>query len=217
MQRIAVVDYGMGNLRSVSKALEAVAPDHDVVVTSDASVISSADKIVCPGQGAAADCMQALEAANLVDTIKSTAGKQPFFGICMGMQVLFDFSQENSGVQCMGIVPGDVKRFAQPLIDTSSSGAGERLKVPHMGWSEVAQAIDHPMWHNINNSSRFYFAHSYYCVPSNGQSVAATCHYGHEFAVAVHSKNLFACQFHPEKSSDDGLQLLANFIAWDGN
>lgn len=212
MQRIAVVDYGMGNLRSVSKALEAVAPDHDVVVTSSASVISAADKIVCPGQGAAADCMQALAAAELVDTIKSAVGQQPFFGICMGMQVLFDSSEENSGVQCMGLVAGQVKRFAHPHLDSE----GARLKVPHMGWSKVGQTA-HAMWHNISNDSRFYFAHSYYCVPENTDKVAGTCHYGHEFAVAVFDKNLFACQFHPEKSSDDGLQLLANFVAWDGN
>lgn len=211
MQRIAVVDYGMGNLRSVSKALEAVAPNHDVVVTSSASVIAASDKIVCPGQGAAADCMQALAAAELVDTIKNTVGQQPFFGICMGMQVLFDSSEENSGVQCMGLVPGQVKRFAQPHLDSD----GARLKVPHMGWSKVGQS-PHAMWHNINNDSRFYFAHSYYCVPEKTDNVAGACLYGHEFAVAIFDKNLFACQFHPEKSSDDGLQLLANFVAWDG-
>jgi len=213
MQRIAVVDYGMGNLRSVSKALEAVAPDHNVVVTSDASVIAAADKIVCPGQGAAADCMQALAACDLVETIKSAVGQQPFFGICMGMQVLLNSSEENSGVQCMGVVPGKVKRFAQPLLDNN----GTRLKVPHMGWSKVGQSLEHAMWHNVNNNSRFYFAHSYFCEPDNSKSIAGTCEYGHKFAVALFDKNLFACQFHPEKSSDDGLQLLANFVAWDGN
>ena len=212
MQRIAVVDYGMGNLRSVSKALEAVAPEHDVVVTNSASVIAASDKIVCPGQGAAADCMQALATAGLVDTLKNAAGEQPFLGICMGMQVLFDASEENSGVKCMGVVPGQVKRFAQPHLDAE----GNRLKVPHMGWSMVGQSLEHAMWHSIRNDSRFYFAHSYYCVPEKTSNVAGTCQYGHEFAVAVFDNNLFACQFHPEKSSDDGLQLLANFVAWDG-
>jgi len=160
--------------------------------------------------------MQALKKAGLVDAIKSTAGQQPFFGICMGMQVLFDTSEENSGVQCMSIVPGEVKRFAQPLIDSSLDGQSQRLKVPHMGWSKVEQVVEHAMWHNIKNDSRFYFAHSYFCVPKTKQSIAGACQYGHEFAVAVYDNNLFATQFHPEKSSDDGLQLLANFIAWDG-
>ncbi len=212
MQRIAVVDYGMGNLRSVSKALEAVAPEHEIVVTNDAATISSATKVVCPGQGAAADCMRALEASGLVDTLKKVIGQQPFFGICMGMQVLFDLSEENDGVECMRVAPGNVKRFAQPLLDAD----GTRLKVPHMGWSKVRQTIEHAMWHNVKDESRFYFAHSYYCEPAKTSHIAGTCEYAHEFCVAIHDRNLFACQFHPEKSAADGLQLLANFVAWDG-
>lgn len=211
MQRIAVIDYGMGNLRSVSKALEHVAPGDDVVVSSDRDVIESADRIVCPGQGAAADCMRALENHGLVDVIKAVVGSRPFLGICMGYQVLFERSEENDGVSCLGILPGSVKRFNQPLFDEDK----QRLKVPHMGWSEVAHAIDHPLWSGINNNARFYFAHSYYCVPVEQDCVTGVCHYGHEIAVSIARGKLFACQFHPEKSAADGLQLLRNFASWD--
>ena len=211
MQRIAVIDYGMGNLRSVSKAIEHVAPEHDVLVTSDREAILSADRIVCPGQGAAADCMRALQNIGL-DTLKNVIGNQPFLGICMGYQVLFDRSEENSGVDCFGYLPGSVQRFAQPLLDNT----GERLKVPHMGWSEVNHVRAHPLWQGIESSSRFYFAHSYYCVPAQSDVVTGMCRYGHDFAASVAMHRLFACQFHPEKSAQAGLQLLRNFVRWDG-
>jgi len=212
MQRIAVIDYGMGNLRSVSKAIESVAENNEVLVTADLELISSADRIVCPGQGAAADCMAALTQAGLVEPVKALMGTRPFMGVCMGLQVLLTRSEENDGVDCMNVIPGQVKRFAQPLLDS----AGERLKVPHMGWSKVRHTKAHPMWNGIDDGARYYFAHSYYCAPDNAASVVGSCDYGAEFAVAMAQENLFACQFHPEKSASDGLQLLRNFVSWDG-
>ncbi len=212
MQRIAVIDYGMGNLRSVAKAVEQVAPDDEVVVTNDATMLASADRLICPGQGAAADCMAALNAASLAAQIKDMVGTKPFLGICMGLQVLLTESEENNGVSCINVVPGFVKRFDNPLLDEHQV----RLKVPHMGWSKVQQRNNSKMWQGIDDNARFYFAHSYYCEPDDPAQIAAVCHYGHTFAVAVQQKNLFACQFHPEKSANDGLQLLKNFTQWDG-
>ena len=212
MQRIAVIDYGMGNLRSVSKAIEHVAPNDEVVVTHDAAIIESADKIVCPGQGAAADCMAALQSSGMLSVIASTVTTRPFLGICMGYQVLFTQSDENDGVPCLDILPGQVKRFADPLQDAE----GGRLKVPHMGWSEVVQTQAHSMWEGISDRSRFYFAHSYYCVPDDETLVTGRCLYGRDIAVSVARSNIFACQFHPEKSAADGLQLLKNFTHWNG-
>lgn len=213
MQRIAVIDYGMGNLRSVSKAIECVAENDDVVVTADADIIASADRVVCPGQGAAEDCMAALTNAELIEPIKALIGTRPFMGICMGLQVLLTHSEENDGVDCMDILPGQVKRFDSPLVDSE----GVRLKVPHMGWSEVAHTKAHPMWNDIKDGARYYFAHSYYCSPDNDADVVGSCNYGKTFAVAMAQKNLFACQFHPEKSSRDGLQILRNFVSWNGD
>lgn len=212
MQRIAVIDYGMGNLRSVSKAIECVAPEDDVLVTADPALINGADRIVCPGQGAAADCMAALKDANLVEPIIEVIGSRPFLGICMGLQVLLTHSEENDGIACMNVLPGQVKRFNKPLTDTDN----QRLKVPHMGWSKVQHSQAHPLWNGINDGARYYFAHSYYCAPDDNDSVVGSCFYGIEFSVAMAAKNLFACQFHPEKSAKDGLQLLSNFVAWDG-
>ena len=216
MQRIAVIDYGMGNLRSVSKAVEHVAPNDSVQVTSDANIIKEADRIICPGQGAAADCMQALRDHELVSAIKDVSQTRPFFGICMGLQVLLSRSDENGGVDCLDVLQGSVKRFAAPLV----SATGERLKVPHMGWSPVVRTDahhgGHPMWQGIPEGTRFYFAHSYFCVPSNDEHVAAHTDYGQPIAVALAADNVFACQFHPEKSSDSGLKLLENFVRWKG-
>lgn len=216
MKRIVVVDYGMGNLRSVSKAVETVAPDDEVLVTSDAALIKEADRVICPGQGAALDCMQALQSHNLVEAITEVATTRPFFGICMGLQVLLTHSDENDGVDCLGIFDGRVQRFAAPLLDEN----GGRLKVPHMGWSEVSRAgtaqAAHPMWEGIDDGTRFYFAHSYYCLPDDKTQVAATTHYGQSIAVAMAKESVFACQFHPEKSANSGLQLLTNFVRWNG-
>ena len=212
MQRIAVIDYGMGNLHSVSKAVEHVAPSDEVLVTDDEAIIRSADRILCPGQGAAADCMAAINQHGLTRLLTELVATRPFLGICMGYQVLFDHSEENAGVDCLGVVSGRVKRFAKPL----STDDGERLKVPHMGWSTVRHAKAHPLWDGIANESRFYFAHSYYCVPSDSSCISGTCNYGREIAVSIAQGSVFACQFHPEKSADTGLRLLHNFVLWDG-
>ena len=213
MQRIAIIDYGMGNLQSVSKALEQVAPNDEVVVTDNPSVIQSADRIVCPGQGAAADCMKALVDSGLGQSVVDTVHTRPFLGICMGFQVLLSGSEENEGVDCLNVIPGRVTRFQDPLTDAS----GTRLKVPHMGWSCVTQTQKHPMWNRISDKTRFYFAHSYYCIPSDQSVVTGTTQYGQDIAVSVAYGKLFACQFHPEKSSTDGLQFLENFTRWQGD
>lgn len=209
MQRIAVIDYGMGNLRSVSKAIEHVVQDTEVLVTSDPALIAAADRVVCPGQGAAADIMQAMAAAGLVDTVRQCIAERPFLGICMGLQVLFSHSEENDGVHCLDVLPGTVHRFPQAM-----SEHGRKLKVPHMGWSPVTQTQAHPLWDGIDDGTRFYFAHSYYCDPADASIVAGRCHYGIDYAVAVARGSLFACQFHPEKSADAGLRLLGNFARW---
>ncbi len=215
MQRITVIDYGMGNLRSVSKALEhVVAADTEVRVSSDRSLIAESDRIVCPGQGAAMDCMQQLrEHAMDKAVVDSIRGGKPFLGICMGLQVLLGESEENEGTECLNILPGKVRRFTQPLTDTDS---GEKLKVPHMGWSRVEQIRAHPLWKNIDNGARFYFCHSYYVEPANSDLTIGRCVYGQAFSASLARENIFACQFHPEKSARDGLQLLRNFSLWDG-
>ena len=215
MQRIAVIDYGMGNLRSVSKALEhVVADDTEVVVTSDRSLIADSDRILCPGQGAAADCMRQLRDTGMDSAVReAVAGGRPFMGICMGLQVLMSHSEENGGTDCLGIVDGNVQRFAADMLDTES---GQRLKIPHMGWSCVAQGTAHPMWQGIDSGARFYFCHSYYVTPADDAITTGRCVYGHPYTAVIAQGNVFACQFHPEKSSRDGLQLLQNFSRWDG-
>ena len=210
---IAVIDYGMGNLRSVSKALEHVALDHQVVrITSDADVIAEAERVVFPGQGAARDCMQHLAERKLLDVVVKAAREKPFLGICMGMQVLLTHSEENGGVDCMGMYPGEVKAFA----DVSLREKMVDCKIPHMGWNAVFQKQQHPMWEGILDGSRFYFVHSYYAAPEDDSIIAGTTEYGIEFVSAIACDNVFAVQFHPEKSAHDGLQLLNNFCRWDG-
>jgi glutamine amidotransferase len=211
-QRVAVIDYGMGNLRSVSKAIEHVAPDADVVVSDDANTILSADRIVCPGQGAARDCMAALAQSDLDQVVVQGMASRPFLGICMGCQVLLTRSEENGGVDCLDVVPGVARRFDSPLLDDN----GERLKIPHMGWSEVMHTRDHPLWQDIPDGARFYFAHSYYCDIQDEAAVAGRAVYGRNIPVAAGGEGWFACQFHPEKSAQDGLQLLKNFVSWNG-
>ncbi len=211
-QRIAVIDYGMGNLRSVAKAVEHAAPGADVVVSDDVTAILSADRIVCPGQGAARACMTALADSGLDKAVVEGMKTRPFLGICMGFQVLLSHSDENDGVACLDVVGGRAKRFPSPLLDED----GAQLKVPHMGWSPVYQQAAHPMWQGIGDESRFYFAHSYYCDVDDQQAVLGRSRYGLDIAVAAGGDGWFACQFHPEKSARDGLQLLNNFVNWDG-
>jgi glutamine amidotransferase len=209
---IAVVDYGMGNLRSVSKALEHVAPGKIVVVTSNPSEISAAEKVVFPGQGAMPDCMRELDARGLRGAIIDAAASKPFLGLCIGLQLLFEHSEEGDAAG-LGIFPGQVKRFAaEDMLDKQ----GAKLKVPHMGWNQVYQSISHPMWEGIENGARFYYVHSYFVTPQNSVLTAGYSEYPSPFTSAVAQKNIFAVQFHPEKSQHDGLKLLSNFVQWDG-
>jgi glutamine amidotransferase len=211
MTTIAVIDYGMGNLRSVAKALEHVAPTAQVIVSHEPEQILQADRVVFPGQGAIRDCMAALDHWQLLDLIKQAAASKPFLGICLGPQALMDFSEENGGVAGLGVLPGRVVRFADDLHDPAS---GERLKIPHMGWNQVHQTRDHPLWHGIAQDSRFYFVHSYYLQPASAELQAGLTQYGLPFASAIAHDNLFAVQFHPEKSAQAGLRLLTNFVHW---
>ena len=213
MQTIAVVDYGMGNLRSVVNALEAVGDARDrVLLTSDPEQVLSADRVVFPGQGAAGDCMRAIDEYGLREAVLEAAGERPFLGICMGLQVLIDYSEENRGTDCLGYLPGRVRYFGDDHRDPD----GTRLKVPHMGWNRVAQTRPHPLWRSIADGSRFYFVHSYYLeLPDSGLDAGRT-DYGFDFTSAIARDNLFALQCHPEKSADTGLQLLRNFVNWDG-
>ena len=210
MQTIAVIDYGMGNLHSVGKALEHVGSAR-VLITSDPQVIRDADRIVLPGVGAIRDSMAQMQQHQLLDVIREVSSDRPFLGICVGMQALLDSSEENGGVDCLGLMPGRVRAFGQSLYQDE-----QRLKVPHMGWNTVAQRLPHPLWHNIADHSRFYFVHSYYVEAENPRQVAGSCQYGVEFAAALADGSRFAVQFHPEKSQSTGLQLLQNFVAWDG-
>ncbi len=213
MQRIAVIDYGMGNLRSVVKALEYVAgKHHKVVLTSNSGVVRQADRVVFPGQGAAGDCMRAIDEYDLRDTILEAARNRPFLGICMGMQVLVERSEENQGTECLGFFSGETHYFGDIHHDKDNN----RLKVPHMGWNRLKQSRQHPLWNKIANNSRFYFVHSYYMQTEDPALTIGQCDYGFEFTAAIARDNVFALQCHPEKSADTGLQLLTNFVNWDG-
>jgi glutamine amidotransferase len=212
MQTIAVIDYGMGNLRSVVNALEQVAPEQRIVLTSNPQDIAAAERVVFPGQGAAGDCMRAIESYGLRDAVIEAATEKPFLGICMGLQVLVDHSEENQGTDCLGVFRGQVRYFG----DSHRDPDGVKLKVPHMGWNRVMQTRRHPLWESIEDGSRFYFVHSYYVEMQDPQLVVGQCEYGFDFVCAIARGNLFALQCHPEKSAAVGLQLLANFAGWDG-
>ena len=213
MNKIAVIDYGMGNLRSVAKALEFVAPEASIVVTNSATDIAAADRVFLPGVGALRDCMAELHRLDLVEPLRMAAKSKPFMGICLGMQALLDHSEENGGVDGLGIVSGKVSRFS----DDMTNSRGERLKIPHMGWNQVHHEIDHPMWRGIEQDARFYFVHSYYVSPISSIHCAGSTDYGVKFSSVISHDNVFAVQFHPEKSQQAGLALLRNFVAWNGN
>lgn len=220
-QQIAVIDYGMGNLHSAASALRHVAPDVDVVITSDKRVIADADRVIFPGVGAIRDCVKEIRRLGFDSSVAEViASGKPVLAICIGMQALMQNSEENNGVDCLGHFEGAVKFFSNNeqfrQVNDESSASGERLKVPHMGWNQVSHSVEHPLWQGIENGSRFYFVHSYYVEPASTKYVAGSTHYGVDFCAALARKNLFAVQFHPEKSHESGLTLLKNFVAWDG-
>jgi len=215
LSRVVVVDYGMGNLHSVAKALEHASDgSHDVLVSGDPVVINSAERVVFPGVGAIRDCMAELQQRQLDIPIRRAVQEKPLMAVCVGMQALMQHSTENNGVEGLGIFNGEVSGFSEHFRQANLSG----LKVPHMGWNTVTQNRAHPMWHNICDNSYFYFVHSY-CVPLLSNDDARCygwCDYGIRFAAAISKPNVFATQFHPEKSHRDGLQLYRNFLQWDG-
>ncbi len=208
MTTVAVLDYGMGNLHSVAKALEHVGASR-VHVTNDPAVVRAADRVVLPGQGAMRDCMAEMRQHGVDLEVREAFANKPLLGICVGMQAMLAHSEENNGVDGLGIYPGEVKFFGVDRVEN-----GEKLKVPHMGWNEVWQTQQHPLWTDIADGSRFYFVHSYYCAPAEAKLSAGRSHYGLDFVCALARDNVFAVQFHPEKSSKAGLQLLSNFLGW---
>ena len=211
MSSVAVIDYGMGNLHSIAKALQHVNPKVTIHVTADKDALLAADRILLPGVGAMGECMAALQRNDLIDVIQTIAANKPFLGVCLGMQALLTSSKENGGIKSLNLISGKVNHFADKLTDTQ----GERLKIPHMGWNQVQQT-QHPLWNAIPQNSRFYFVHSYFAQPDNSQHIAGTTEYPLPFTSAIAQDNIFATQFHPEKSHAVGLQLLQNFLTWDG-
>ena len=210
---VAVIDYGMGNLHSVASAL-AHAGAKQVLVTHDAGIIRQADRVVFPGVGAIRDCMAEIRRLKCDELLAESLADRhkPVLAICVGMQALMSHSEENGGVPCLDIIPGEVRYFGNPLVD----GNGERLKVPHMGWNEVRQKREHPLWQGIPDLSRFYFVHSYYVDAVDRSLLAASVNYGVNFDAPLARDNLFDVQFHPEKSHTAGLRLLRNFLEWNG-
>jgi len=211
MSSVAVIDYGMGNLHSIAKALQHADADVTVQISADIQVIRAADRVVFPGVGAIRDCMLALNDSGLAEVIKEVSATKPLLGVCLGMQALLTDSEEGGKTECLNLFPGHVRRFADHLLDAE----GNRLKIPHMGWNRVAQR-PHPLWEGIPQNSRFYFVHSYYAVPDRAEDSIATSDYPQPFTCALAKDNVFAVQFHPEKSQTVGLQLLQNFLHWDG-
>ena len=216
MTHIAVIDYGMGNLHSVAKALEHVGKRAGVAlkvsVTSDPAVLRAADRLLFPGVGAMRDCMAEIKRLCIDEILREQVKLKPVLAICVGMQALMQSSDENGGVPCIGLFAGKVVRFADHAVDQS----GAELKVPHMGWNRVRQMRLHPMWRGIADNSHFYFVHSYYVVPDAPAEIIGEADYPAPFCAAMAHKNVFAVQFHPEKSQQNGLQLLENFLGWNG-
>ncbi|WP_090324509.1 imidazole glycerol phosphate synthase subunit HisH [Duganella sp. CF517] len=211
MKKIVVVDYGMGNLRSVAQALRAVAPEADVLISGEVADIDSADRIVLPGQGAMPDCMRSLRESGVQEALMVAARNKPLLGVCIGEQMLFDGSEEGDAAG-LGLLPGRVVRFQ---LDGQLQEDGSRFKVPQMGWNQVRQNASHPMWQDIADNSYFYFVHSYYARPERDAHTVGLTVYGAPFSCAVARDNIFATQFHPEKSAATGLQLYKNFVHWN--
>lgn len=211
MSRVAIVDYGTGNLRSVSQAVHAVAGTADVLVTGDARAIAAADRVIFPGQGAMGDCMRHLEKSGLRTVVEEALRTKPVLAICIGMQMLFEKSDENN-CPGLGLYSGKVIRFPEAALESAD---GTRLKVPQMGWNTIIRRQQHPLWEGIKDGAWFYFVHSYFVAPVDDSLTAATTSYGLPFVCAVARDNVFATQFHPEKSASDGLRLFANFVNWN--
>jgi len=210
MTDVAVVDYGMSNVRSVALAIKCVAPQLEVAVTSDARIVARAPRVVFPGQGAMPDCMREMDERGLREAVLEAARAKPFLGICIGLQMLFERSEEGN-TPGLGLLPGRVRRFpAGSMVDAQ----GMKLKVPHMGWNQVRQTARHPLWEGIAEGSRFYFVHSYFPDPGSRELTAGESVYGVTFACAAARENVFAVQFHPERSGAAGLKLYSNFLAW---
>ncbi len=209
MSIIAVVDFGMGNLRSVAKALEHVAPRARVIIAASAAEIDSADRIVFPGQGAMPECMRQLDETGLREAVLRAAASRPLFGVCVGEQMLFERSAEGA-CQGLGVLPGEVVRFSGAMIDAR----GARLKIPHIGWNRVHQTHNHPLWSGVADRAYFYFVHSFHVMPSASALTVGLTDYGIRFTCAVARDNIFATQFHPEKSAANGLKLYENFVHW---
>ena len=209
--KVGIVDYGSGNLRSVQQAVNKVAPEGtEVYVTSDPKKIREADRVIFPGQGAMPDCMDNLRKTDLEQAVRYSIANKPFFAVCIGEQMLFEHSDEGD-VKGLGIFKGNVVRFRSNMFDET----GARLKVPQMGWNTVKQKSAHPMWNGIKDNSWFYFVHSYYAKPEEDSIITGTTVYGSEVCVAVARDNVFATQFHPEKSAAAGLKLYSNFMIWN--
>ena len=204
MNTIAIVDYGMSNLSSVVKAVEYVAPNQKVIISSNPKEIDNADKIIFPGQGAARKCINSIFDKNLDRVIKKISSEKPFLGICMGMQVLMDYSEENNGTDCLGLIKGKAKKF--------QSTQKNQMKIPHMGWNKISKKNEHPIWNKIDNDSYFYFVHSYFIEPEDKTNIIGETKYGDNFCSVIAKNNIIAIQGHPEKSSKAGLQFLKNFI-----
>ena len=214
--QIAVIDYGMGNLHSVASALEHVAPGTDVIISSDRQAILDADRVIFPGVGAIRDCVAEIRRLEFDKLIaEEIASAKPVLAICVGLQALMCSSEENGGVECLGHFEGAVHGFSENR-EFQSANSEHSLKVPHMGWNKVQQRVSHPLWNGIADGSRFYFVHSFYVQAKNEEQVAGQCHFGIDFTAAMFQQNVFASQFHPEKSSTVGLQLLKNFSQWNG-
>ena len=208
MTTVAVLDYGMGNLHSVAKALEHVGASK-VIITHDPALVRAADRVVFPGVGAMRDCMAGMKAVGVDAEVREAASQKPVLAICVGMQALMEHSEENGGVDCLAMFNGQVKFFGNDLLED-----GQRLKVPHMGWNEVTHTIDHALWRDIPQNSRFYFVHSFYVDVADSQLIAGRSHYGLDFTTAISHDNLFVVQFNPKKKKKMGLQLLKNFVEW---
>ena len=209
MADIVIIDYGMGNVHSVAKALTNILDKKSKVkISKSISEIKKSTHIVFPGQGAVSECMSSINKNFEINELKEIIKEKPFLGICMGLQVLMGSSTENNGVSCLDIIDGEVLSIRDKL--------DKNLKIPHMGWSEVAQQNNHPLWSDIKDKSYFYFVHSYYVSPNKKNDILATTSYGFDFVSAIARENMVAVQFHPEKSSKTGLKLLQNFLNWDG-